>query len=260
MNGKLPWLGMFLAALLAGCNSQNGNPYAPFGPPTIPPPGTTGAAVDPYYSSPFVTPPPAAGTNSSTTTPRIGLGPTSAAGSDGLSWQTPRPGVTLDPTANLVTARGATISRSAIQTPPPAIADNRVRAAEEPIRIVENPTAIAAANSSGSKPPQVLVATPRGSNPTGYVEISQLPKPPNTLAPLTPTSRVRGFIPALPQQNPLPSNALPPPNGRPRFSSSPASSPPNARYDSAVRPVEFQSDDAGGGTGGTIDASAWRRR
>ena len=237
-------VGGLAIATLAGCNLQGGNPFAQFGPPTIPPPGTSqGTLGEPYYSSPFVTLPPASGTNPSVT-PRVGLGP-SGTSSDGLGWQTPRTNGAGAADTNLVTARGASISRSATQTP---LEKQRDLTPEVPIRIVENLAAIARATPSASaSPPAVTFATPRRPTATGFVETAQLPSPAATLAPQllppsAPPSRTSGtFIPAVPRQNvvPLntpPSNVLPPPNPRPRFSSS----APAERYDSAVEPAVFR--------------------
>ena len=230
-----------LIALAGGCSSQTGTAWSPFGPPTIPPPGAAqGTDANGYYPSPFVTPPPftAPGTSAPTFQPSgplppSGMGHSTSSSADGLSWQSPRTGSA----SPIVATRGAAITRAAIANPS--------RAAEEPIRIVQGSSA---------------------GNTRDVVEISQLPKPRGSLGPIpalpaatTPaTSRTRGYIPALPQQNTVPSstvpaNAIPPASAppttaRPRYSSS----APAARYDAAVAPVTYTE---------TADpALRWRRR
>ena len=222
-------------ALAVGCSSQSGTGWSPFGPPTIPPPGAAqGPDANGYYPSPFVTPPPSATPGTSAPTfqpssplPPSGMGQSTSASADGLSWQTPRTGST----SPVIATRGATITRAAIANPS--------RSAEQPIRIVEGSPS----------------ATTRD-----VVEISQLPKPRGSSAPIPAlpaatapaTSRTRGYIPAVPQQNTVPQNPIPPASvpttARPRFSSS----GPAARYDGAVAPATYTE---------TADPGLrWRRR
>ena len=230
-----------LFVLSAGCNS-------PFGPATIPPPAVSqGPATGDYYPSPFVTPPPAS--TATSTSP------------DGLTWQTPNPG------SNLVTARGATISRSTLSDAP------QNNAPEEPIRIVESSTAAGRSSVipfNGAATTTPVALAPQPSNQ--YIEISQLPKAPGVLqalpkaggppsgSPPSPASRVRGFIPAVPQQNAVPANSLPasPPttNARPRFSSA----TPGMRYDSAVAPAAYDEPLGRSADSSSDAASQWRAR
>lgn len=234
-------IGLVLIFAASGCNSV--------GPATIPPPTVSqGQSPAGYYPSPFVTPPPSA--VSASTDP--------ATSADGLSWQTPRAPAA---SSNLVTARGATISRSTLED---AAANE---SPEAPIRIVENSapgtraSVIPFGSANASATPVALA--PQSANE--YVEISQLPRPRGVLqavpAASTPaTSRVRGFIPAVPQQNAVPANSLPgsPPAtiARPRFSSTAPSTTPAVHYDSAVTPAAYEQANPTP----TAGANQWRSR
>jgi hypothetical protein len=222
MRRILPCLAAGLGALVAGCNPQTSNPFALFGQPTIPPPGTiAGAGGNDYYPAGQVTLPASAAASSPTT--RATAGSTAGAIGD-----------TSSPTA-----AGVSVGTAALPAFQPA------RASEAAIRIVENPNPTlrtAAITPRGGTIEAVPAAAPGARSAAGggdgLLEITRLPGNRGLLAPLpiTPAlNRTRGFLPAFPQQKAAPSNVLPAIPAQPRFSTG----APNAHYDTAVAPATW---------------------
>lgn len=195
-----------LAILSAGCRNQN--PYAMFGPSTVPPPNMAAPPPAGYY------PPPAAPPGSPATTipgaipadmkPSFGSVPTNSLPTASLLPVPPKPSGELSP-ASLPAKPAATT----------AFASRDNFASEAPIRIVEAaPSASSSSRVASSvlpfreaAPPTVVQASPAVPfNASGSAaEVSTLPRPgihaPTTPAPAIPAvplNKTRGFIPAQP--------------------------------------------------------------
>lgn len=234
MKRILPCVAAGLVALLSGCNPQTNNPFALFGQPTIPPPGTIAATGgNDYYPGPAVTLPATASAVSPATISPTAVSPATAATSGAPS----------------TSAAGISVGAAALPAFQPA------RSSEAAIRIVENPNptlrtaaiaprhgtieAVPAASSSTSPSTSPSTSSTTGAAAgDGLLEITRLPGTRGRLAPLptTPASnRTRGFIPAVPQSEATPKNVPSAVPVRPRYSTG----EPPARYDSAVAPATY---------------------
>jgi hypothetical protein len=213
-----------LALVTAGCRNQN--PYAMFGPATVPPPNLPAPPPGGYYPPPAVPPgSPAATVPGGAVFP--GSTPPPAADFRPSLGSTP---ATSLPTATLLPVppkTGGELSASTLTATAPtttSLASSNSFTAEEPIRIVEAaPSANSAANVATvlpfrqPAPPTVVQANPavRTSpspipavpfNASGSAaDVSSLPRPgihaPATSVPAIPAvplNKTRGFLPASP--------------------------------------------------------------
>lgn len=247
-----------LVFFAAGCQEQATwqNPFAPFGPATVPPPGMQGppgtyypgpAGPAPVMTVPTTTPPtitlPAVGTR-----PSLGSDTRSAGG------------------INLVPARpsaSTTLASDSLASPAtrPSFAGNDAEGGEGPIRIVEAHPQSGSSSFSTAGPrdqaqSSVLQARPSGdASSTGTpvrfnagnsaAELSQLPRPGISATPNSPAiNRTRGFIPAAPAQPATTPSGSKPLRSQGSFRSDPSVTPIN--YEQAAPAFRDATSDANG--------------
>lgn len=201
-----------LMVFAVGCQEQATwqNPFAPFGPATVPPPGMQGPPGT-YYPAPAGAVP--GMTVPTTTPPTITLPAASTRPSLGSDTRSAG-GISLVPAKpSASTSLGSDMPER--PSTRPSFAGNGAEGAEGPIRIVEaqpqsGGSSFSTSSSRDQTQPSVVQARPGGDASTtgtparfnsgnSAAELSQLPRPGIQATPNSPAiNRTRGFIPSAP--------------------------------------------------------------
>ena len=240
-----------------GCQEQATwqNPFAPFGPATVPPPGMQGPPGI-YYPPPAGAAP--ATTVPTTTPPTITLPAASTRPSLGSDTRTVG-GI------NLVPARPSTSTALAMDSlapsTKPSFTGTDTGASEGPIRIVEaqpqsGGSSFSTSGSRDQAQPSIVQASP-GSNASSTgtpvrfnagnsaADLSPLPRPGILATPNSPAiNRTRGFIPAAPAKPATAPSGSKPLRSQGRFRSDPSVAP--ISYEQAAPAFRDATGDANG--------------